>query len=76
MARARRRLRLGAWAVGSPPQWSERFVKPNSLAGKPVPLAMLVDVPKEKVANVTQMIKKHHPEADMHGVEPTIPAFP
>jgi uncharacterized membrane protein YeaQ/YmgE (transglycosylase-associated protein family) len=37
---------------------------------------MLVDVPKEKVVNVTQMIKKHHPEADMHGVEPTIPAFP
>jgi len=39
-------------------------------------ILMMVDVPKSEVANVTDMIKKHHPEADMHGVEPTIPAFP
>jgi uncharacterized membrane protein YeaQ/YmgE (transglycosylase-associated protein family) len=39
-------------------------------------ILMMVDVPKSKVANVTEMIRKHHPEADMHGVEPTIPAFP
>lgn len=39
-------------------------------------ILMMVDVPKSKVANVTDMIRKHHPEADMHGVEPTIPAFP
>ena len=37
---------------------------------------MLVDVPKGKVESVTNMIKRHHPEADMHGIEPTIPAFP
>jgi hypothetical protein len=37
---------------------------------------MMVDVPKGKVENVTKMIKMHHPEADMHGIEPTIPAFP
>jgi len=37
---------------------------------------MMVDVPKGKVDNVTRMIKLHHPEADMHGIEPTIPAFP
>ena len=39
-------------------------------------ILMMVDVPKSKVAKVTEMIRKHHPEADMHGVEPTIPAFP
>lgn len=37
---------------------------------------MMVDVPKDKVQSVTNMIKQHHPEADMHGIEPTIPAFP
>ena len=37
---------------------------------------MLVDVPKGKVDSVTNMIRRHHPEADMHGIEPTIPAFP
>lgn len=37
---------------------------------------MMVDVAKDNVDEVTQMIKRHHPEADMHGVEPTIPAFP
>jgi uncharacterized membrane protein YeaQ/YmgE (transglycosylase-associated protein family) len=39
-------------------------------------ILMMVDVPKSKVAKVTDMIRKHHPEADMHGVEPTMPAFP
>lgn len=39
-------------------------------------ILMMVDVPKSKVETVTNMIKRHHPEADMHGIEPTIPAFP
>jgi len=39
-------------------------------------ILMMVDVPKDKVETVSRMIKRHHPEADMHGVEPTIPAFP
>ena len=37
---------------------------------------VIVDIPKAQVDDVTQMIKKHHPEADMRGVDPTIPAFP
>lgn len=37
---------------------------------------MMVDVAKGQVDDVTNMIKRHHPEADMHGIEPTIPAFP
>ncbi len=39
-------------------------------------ILMMVDVAKEQVDSVTRMIKGHHPEADMHGTEPTIPAFP
>ncbi len=39
-------------------------------------ILMMVDVPKAKVETVTSMIRRHHPEADMHGIEPTIPAFP
>lgn len=37
---------------------------------------MIVDVPRAQVADITQAIKRHHPEADMRGVDPTIPAFP
>ena len=37
---------------------------------------VIVDIPKAQVEEITQMIKKHHPEADMRGVDPTIPAFP
>jgi uncharacterized membrane protein YeaQ/YmgE (transglycosylase-associated protein family) len=39
-------------------------------------ILMMVDVPKSQVQAVTNMIRRHHPEADMHGTEPTIPAFP
>ncbi|VAW74656.1 hypothetical protein MNBD_GAMMA13-1177 [hydrothermal vent metagenome] len=39
-------------------------------------ILMMVDVPKDKLETVTDMIRRHHPEADMHGIEPTIPAFP
>lgn len=37
---------------------------------------LMVDVPKERVDEITVMIRGHHPEADSHGIEPTIPAFP
>jgi len=39
-------------------------------------ILMMVDIPRDKVETVTNMIKHHHPEADMRGIEPTIPAFP
>jgi hypothetical protein len=37
---------------------------------------MIVDIPKDQVAEVSRKVKQHHPEADMRGLEPTIPAFP
>lgn len=39
-------------------------------------ILFIVDVPVEKVADITEMVTKHHPEADMRGLEPNIPAFP
>ena len=39
-------------------------------------LLMMVDVPKGRVGEITDLIKMHHPEAEVEGTEPTIPAFP
>ncbi|HLE94691.1 MAG: hypothetical protein WD823_04070 [Sulfuricaulis sp.] len=39
-------------------------------------ILLIVDVPKEQVQTVTRKVKKLHPEADMRGRDPTIPAFP
>lgn len=37
---------------------------------------VLVDVPKDRTAEIEALVKKHHPEVDFEGTEPTIPAFP
>src|SRR3984893_7380683 len=39
-------------------------------------LLMMVDVRKDRVEEIEQLIKSHHPEADIEGTDPTIPAFP
>jgi hypothetical protein len=39
-------------------------------------LLMMVDVPKTRVGEITDLIKTHHPEAHVEGTEPVIPAFP
>lgn len=39
-------------------------------------LLMLLDVPKKRVQEIEGMIKSHHPDADIEGTEPTMPAFP
>lgn len=68
---------IGAWVagmIGTDIPNSQLKAFEAAVAGGQV--LMLVDVPKDKVENVTNMIRKHHPEADMHGVEPNIPAFP
>jgi hypothetical protein len=39
-------------------------------------ILMLADVPKARVEEIEGLIRKHHPEADIAGAEPTIPAFP
>jgi hypothetical protein len=37
---------------------------------------MMVDVPKDRVEEIEAIIKKHHPDAECEGTEPTIPPFP
>ncbi len=39
-------------------------------------LLVLVDVPRDRVEDIQELVKKHHAEADFEGTEPTIPAFP
>ncbi len=39
-------------------------------------LLMMVDVPRERVEEIEALVKSHHPEADVGGADPTIPAFP
>ncbi|KPK40795.1 MAG: hypothetical protein AMJ69_00885 [Gammaproteobacteria bacterium SG8_47] len=39
-------------------------------------ILLLIDVPIERVDEITALIRRYHPEADARGVEPTIPAFP
>ncbi|TNF91749.1 MAG: DUF1269 domain-containing protein [Gammaproteobacteria bacterium] len=39
-------------------------------------LLIMIDVAKKRVDEITDLVKKHHPEAEVEGTEPTIPAFP
>lgn len=39
-------------------------------------ILFLVDVAKERVEEIESMVKMHHPDADVEGTEPHIPAFP
>lgn len=39
-------------------------------------LLMMVDVAKSRVDEISDLVKRHHPEAAIEGTEPTIPAFP
>ncbi|MGZ4958896.1 MAG: DUF1269 domain-containing protein [Methylomonas sp.] len=36
-------------------------------------LLVLVDVPKERIENISQLITKHHPNVEFDGIEPIMP---
>jgi hypothetical protein len=68
---------LGAWVssmigISAPSSRLTEFEDAIKEGG----LLMMVDVPKAQVDEITDMIKKHHPEAEIEGTEPVIPAFP
>jgi len=68
---------LGAWASGmigisAPSSRLKEFETAISEGS----LLMMVDVPKLKVDEITDLIKKHHPDVEVEGTEPVIPAFP
>jgi len=68
---------VGAWASGmigaSVPNSRLKTFEKAIDQGQ---VLMMIDVPKERMEEITAEVKKHHPDADMHGYEPTIPAFP
>jgi hypothetical protein len=37
---------------------------------------VLIDVPRTRVDEIEAMVMKHHPDADIEGVEPMMPPFP
>lgn len=39
-------------------------------------LLMMIDVPRDRVEEIEEMVKLHHAEAGIQGTDPTIPAFP
>ncbi len=68
---------IGAWAsgmIGSDVINSR--VKPFEDAIEKGEFLLMIDVPKDDIETITQMVKSHHPEAHHEQVDPTIPAFP
>ncbi len=68
---------LGAWmssmiGISAPSSRLTEF----EAAIKKGELLMMVDVPKSRVEDITDLVKSHHPEAHIEGTEPVIPAFP
>jgi hypothetical protein len=39
-------------------------------------ILMMVDVPQHQVETIRKLVLARHPEAEDHGTEPTVPAFP
>jgi hypothetical protein len=37
---------------------------------------MMVDVPRARIEEVEAVVLRHHPEADLEGIEPNMPLFP
>jgi len=68
---------IGAWSsgmIGSDVINSR--VKPFEKAMENGQILLMVDVPKDDVDTINQMVKNHHPEIHTEKVDPTIPAFP
>jgi hypothetical protein len=39
-------------------------------------ILFMVDVPFRRIEEITALVRGHHPEADMRGIDPRIPVFP
>jgi len=68
---------MGAWMSGMigldvPNSQIDRF----EAAIKQGEILMMVDIDKSRVEEIETLVQQHHPEADMGGTEPHIPAFP
>lgn len=68
---------FGAWAssmigISIPNSHIEKYKKAIS-EGQ---LLLMIDVPAGRVDEVEKIIRQHHPEVELKGTDPTIPAFP
>ena len=68
---------FGAWAasmigISTPNTALKRFEKEIAEGH----ILLMVDVPKDRVAEIQALVHSRHPEASDHGIEPTMPAFP
>lgn len=68
---------FGAWSssmigVSTPSHRLERFAKAIS-EGR---ILLMVDAPRSRVTEIETRLQALHPEADLKGEEPNIPAFP
>ena len=68
---------FGAWmasmvGIGLPSGRLEKFESAIQ-AGE---LLMMIDVPRARVEEIEAVVRRHHPEAELEGVEPDMPLFP
>jgi len=68
---------FGAWmssmvGVGLPSSRIEKF-ETAIARGQ---LLMMIDVPRARVQEIEALVKGHHPESELEGIEPNIPLFP
>jgi len=70
-------LFVGTWAASmiavNVPNTRHRAFETDLRQGH---ILFIVDIPVQRVDEITELITRHHPEADMRGVEPNIPVFP
>jgi len=68
---------FGAWAssmaASAIPNSKLKAFHPEIEQGK---VLMMVDVPMQRVTEISELVARRHPEAVSGGFEPTIPAFP
>ncbi len=70
-------LFVGTWAASmiavNVPNTRHRAFETDLRQGH---ILFIVDIPVQRVDEITELVTRHHPEADMRGVEPNIPVFP
>lgn len=70
-------LFVGSWAASmiavNVPNTRHRAFETDLQQGH---ILFIVDIPVQRVDEITELVTRHHPEADMRGVEPNIPVFP
>ncbi|SCY55837.1 DUF1269 domain-containing protein [Thiohalorhabdus denitrificans] len=68
---------VGMWASGmigtSVPNSRLKAFQKDLDAGR---VLLMVDIPEDRVEEIRELVKKHHPEASDRGTDPHIPAFP